>query len=111
MDGGTSTATRASATMLNISSTNSGLPPAVATIRCRNSAGSGLCACHPPMSWSVSESLSGSRSIEVALILPPAQCGRVSKSSGRARAMMRIGASRDQSAMYSTRSRKVDAAH
>ena len=54
---------------------------------------------------------SGSSAIAVALSLPPPQAGRTSSSSGRAMQASRIGASRDQSAMYSIRSRRVGSAH
>ena len=47
----------------------------------------------------------------VAFSLPPPQPGRLSSSSGRAMQRSRIGAPRDRSAMWSTRSRNVASPH
>ena len=91
----------------SISSTKSGLPSAASAIRSRprrrappDRRGSRSAGAH-------SSSERGSSSTDVAFSLPPPQPGRTSSSSGRARQTRRIGASRVESAMCSTRSRKV----
>ena len=100
-----------SCTIASISSTNSGLPSAaradplaqlgVELGRRR----AGARSARPSRASS-----SGSSRTVVAFSLPPPQPGRSSSSSGRARHRSRIGASRDQSATCSTRSRNVGSA-
>ncbi len=94
-----------STSMRMVSSTNSGFP----SVRSRASFdGVGMVSPEAPASWasnfstrsSLSSSDSGSSSIEVERTRPPPQPGRCSRSSGRARQMMRSGA-RTQSAMCS----------
>ena len=55
-------------------------------------------------------SVSGLSSTDETFRFPPAQAGRSSRSSGRARPSRRIGASNVQSTTYSTRSRNVGSA-
>ena len=93
-----------------ISSTNSGLPSAAAWMRANASASTAP----PPSRPSTSCSDSCRRA---ARGRSPSRCacrhprpGRASRSSGRAMATSRIGASRDQSAMCSTRSSSVGSA-
>ena len=57
------------------------------------------------MSWAVSSAFSGSREMIVAERFPP-HAGRWSRSSWRAMTINRIGASRDQSEICSTRSQQ-----
>ena len=91
----------------SISSMKSGFPSAACRILARTSSVS----CAPPASREINSSQSSPESassrIVVALSLPPPQPGRSSSSSGRAMQSRRIGASRDQSATCSIRSRKT----
>jgi hypothetical protein len=78
----------------SISSTNSGLPPAVSCTRSRSRApmpvpGGTISS----MSVAVSAGWSGSSSSVLALSLPPPQPGRESSSSGRAMHKIKMGAS------------------
>ena len=63
------------------------------------------------MSSAHSSAPSGSSRSDVAFILPPPQPGRTSSSSVRATQRRKIGASRERSAMCSTRSMKTGSAH
>ena len=92
------------------SSTNSGFPSAASAIRRSTSGSRDARPSNCSISLAASASVSGSRWIVVALSLPPPHIGRRSSSSARARHSRRIGASRDQSAMCSMRSRNVGSA-
>ena len=91
-----------------ISSTKSGLPSAAARMRSRRPGSTSPAS--SPSSGSLASRPSGSSRTVVACSLPPAQPGRRSSSSGRAMHRSRIGASRDQSATCSTRSRNASSA-
>ena len=93
-----------------ISSTNSGFPSAAVWTRANASGVDVPPPSSPSTSCADSLSDSGSRKMAVALCLPPPHAGRASSRSGRAIATSRIGASRDQSAMCSTRSSSVGSA-
>jgi hypothetical protein len=111
IDGGTATSPGDSSSIASICSTNSGLPSDEARMRPRRSASSPAPASRPSISSSVSIRLSGSSSTVVALSFPPPQPDRRSRRSGRARHRSMIGASRDQSATCSIRSRNVGSPH
>ena len=83
------------------------LPSAASRMRARASSGSAARPRRFAISSPHSSSESGSSRIVAALNLPPPHAGRRSSSSGRAMQSTRIGASRDQSAMCSIRSRNV----
>ena len=80
-------------------------------IRPRSCASSGASATSRSMSASHSSARSGSRSSDVALSLPPPQPGLESSNSVRAMQSRNTRASRERSAMCSTRSTKSGSAH
>ena len=79
-----------STSMPSISSTKRGLPSAASVIRARTDSSSDAPS-RCSIRRSASASPSGSSSTDVALSFPPAQPGRASRSSGRARQTSRIG--------------------
>ena len=103
--------TPSSMSISSISSTKRGLPSAASAILPRTSSPSSVRPSRFSIRMPHSSSASGSSRMVAALSLPPPQAGRKSRSSARPMQTSRIGASRDQSAMCSTRSRNVGSAH
>ena len=92
------------------SSTKSGLPSAEAAMRSLIAPADESSPSRFAISSTTRSPDRGARSTVVARSFPPAQPGRVSRSSGRATHTKSIGKPRDQSATWSTMSRKADSA-
>ena len=99
-----------SASMASICSRKSGFPSAASAMRRLACGESSVPAASAPMSTDDSSWESGSSRMEVAFSFPPAQPGRPSSSSGRARQRISTGALRTQSARCSIRSSSVGSA-